>query len=415
MKLHVHLSSDWILDTEMREYRPSDEVDFCIIGTGAGGGVLAQRLARFGFSVVALEAGPWHDTELDMVSDEAGSGQLFWNDVRITGGTEPLEFGANNSGRGVGGSTIHYAGFCPRLHPSDFRVKSLDGVAADWPMSYADLEPYYAAMEREYPVSGPARYPWGKPHGYPYAPLQAGTAGQKLIEGCVKLGIKVVAGGPVAIPPGDLENGRTASCAASVCWAARWAQRAARWSATFRTRLNTERRSGPGAWRTSCRSMPTVASLASATFGRSTTAGEMEERTARAGRHRGRVRHRVTAPPAELALEPFSHGTGQLQRADWQIPDGPGGAGGLGALSRTDPPVQGTPRLRMHRGVLRDRPAQRFRPRLRLADRRAAADRHGPPDRGGGRDVRRGAAGAHAGLQPLRRDRRAGRNPAGRA
>jgi choline dehydrogenase-like flavoprotein len=210
VKLHVHLSSDWILDTEMREYRPSDEVDFCIIGTGAGGGVLAQRLARFGFSVVALEAGPWHDTELDMVSDEAGSGQLFWNDVRMTGGTEPLEFGANNSGKGVGGSTIHYAGFCPRLHPSDFHVKSLDGVAADWPLSYADLEPYYAAMEREYPVSGPARYPWGKPHGYPYAPLQAGTAGQKLIEGCVKLGIPVVAGGPVAIPAG--RSGKRPHC-----------------------------------------------------------------------------------------------------------------------------------------------------------------------------------------------------------
>ena len=143
MKLHVHLSSDWILDTEMREYPPREAVDFCIVGTGAGGGVLAQRLARFGFSVVALEAGPWHDTERDMVSDEAGSGRLYWNDLRITGGTEPLELGANNSGRGVGGSTIHYAGFCPRLHPSDFRVASLDGVAADWPLSYDELEPYY--------------------------------------------------------------------------------------------------------------------------------------------------------------------------------------------------------------------------------------------------------------------------------
>jgi choline dehydrogenase-like flavoprotein len=56
VRLHVHLASDWLLDTQMREYRPSQEVDFCIIGTGAGGGVLAQRLARFGFSVVVLEA-----------------------------------------------------------------------------------------------------------------------------------------------------------------------------------------------------------------------------------------------------------------------------------------------------------------------------------------------------------------------
>ena len=208
MKLHVHLSPDWVLDTDMREHRPSEPVDFCIVGTGAGGAVLAQRLARYGFSVVALEAGEWHDTENDMVSDEAGSGGLYWNDLRISGGSDPLELGANNSGRGVGGSTIHYAAFCPRLHPSDFRVKSLDGVAVDWPLTYEEIEPYYVQMEREYPVSGPSHYPWGRPHGYPYAPLQAGTAGQKLIEGCIKLGIPVVAGGPVAIPAGPVGGER---------------------------------------------------------------------------------------------------------------------------------------------------------------------------------------------------------------
>ena len=202
MRLFVHLTPNWILDTDMREYPLNEDVDFCIVGTGAGGGVLAQRLARYGFSVVCIEAGPWHDSENDMVSDEAGSARLYWEDLRITGGTEPLELGANNSGRGVGGSTIHYAAFCPRLHPSDFCVRSLDGVAVDWPISYEDLEPYYERMEREYPVTGPAYYPWGKPHGYPYGPLEAGTAGQKLIEGCVKLGIRVVAGGPIAIPAG---------------------------------------------------------------------------------------------------------------------------------------------------------------------------------------------------------------------
>lgn len=209
-QLHVHLSSNWILDAAMREYSPRETVDFCIVGTGAGGGVLAQRLARFGFTVVALEAGNWHDSESDMVSDEAGSARLYWNDLRITGGTDPLEFGANNSGRGVGGGTIHYAGFCPRLHPSDFQVRTLDGVAADWPLRYEQLEPYYEQMEREYPVSGPARYPWGKIHGYPYGALQAGTAGQQLIAGCTRLGIPVVAGGPVAIPAGRV--GRRPHC-----------------------------------------------------------------------------------------------------------------------------------------------------------------------------------------------------------
>jgi choline dehydrogenase-like flavoprotein len=202
LKIHVHLSSNWVLDTDMREFSPSETVDFCIVGTGAGGGVLAQRLAAYGFSVVALEAGDWHDSEKDMVSDEAGSARLYWNDLRITGGTEPLELGANNSGRGVGGSTVHYAAFCPRFHPSDFRVRTCDGVAVDWPIDYEDLEPYYEQMEREYPVSGPSHYPWGKPHGYRYGPLQAGTAGLMLVKGCTALGIPVVAGGPVGIPAG---------------------------------------------------------------------------------------------------------------------------------------------------------------------------------------------------------------------
>jgi choline dehydrogenase-like flavoprotein len=202
MRVQVNLSPDWLLDTEMREYRPSEEVDFCIVGTGAGGGVLAQRLAAYGFSVVCLEAGKWHDSEKDMVSDEAGSHPLYWNDLRITGGTEPLMLGPNNSGRGVGGSTVHYAAFCPRLHPSDFMVRTLDGVADDWPIHYEDLEPYYEQMEREYPVVGPSPYPWGKPHNYPYAPLQAGTAGQMLIKGCVALGIKVAPGGPIGINAG---------------------------------------------------------------------------------------------------------------------------------------------------------------------------------------------------------------------
>ncbi len=204
MRLHVHLTSDWILDTDMKEYPPAEPVDFCIIGSGAGGGVMAQRLARYGFSVVVLEAGQWHDSEEDMVSDEAGSSRLYWNDLRVTGGADPLELGANNSGKGVGGSTVHYAAFAPRFHPSDFRVRTLDGAAADWPISYEELEPYYVRMEHEYPVSGPAYYPWGKPHGYPYAPLEAGTAGQMLVQGCVKLGIPVVAGGPVAIPAGRM-------------------------------------------------------------------------------------------------------------------------------------------------------------------------------------------------------------------
>jgi choline dehydrogenase-like flavoprotein len=187
----------------MRRYRNAEQVDYCIIGVGSAGGVLLQRLARAGFSVVGLEAGPFWDTERDWVSDEAGSHRLYWNELRITGGEDPLSFGANNSGRGVGGGSVHWAGFTPRLHPSDFRVHTEDGVGVDWPISYREIKPYYELLEKEMPVSGPAYFPWGEPHGYSYGPHPMGGCGDILIEGCTKLGIGVSIGGPVAILAGS--------------------------------------------------------------------------------------------------------------------------------------------------------------------------------------------------------------------
>ena len=62
-----------------------------------------QRLARAGFRTVGIEAGPFWDTERDWVSDEVGSSKLYWNALRITGGSDPITLGANNSGHGVGG------------------------------------------------------------------------------------------------------------------------------------------------------------------------------------------------------------------------------------------------------------------------------------------------------------------------
>ena len=55
---------------------------------------------------------------------------------------------------GVGGSTVLYAGDWPRLTPSDFRVRSLDGVADDWPLSYEELEPHYDRLARQVGVAG---------------------------------------------------------------------------------------------------------------------------------------------------------------------------------------------------------------------------------------------------------------------
>ena len=141
-------------------------------------------MARAGASVVGLDAGPFWDPDTDWVSDEWGSHRLYWTEPRChRWRTVPL--GSNNSGRGVGGSMIHYAGYTPRFHPSDFRTATRDGVGADWPISYHDLRPYYEAIEQELPVSGQP-WPWGDPHRYPYSPQPLGGTGRSSCAALVR-------------------------------------------------------------------------------------------------------------------------------------------------------------------------------------------------------------------------------------
>src|SRR5439155_16569250 len=92
----------------MRGYRDADEVDFAIVGTGAGGGTLACKLAEAGYSVVALDAGPYWRPLEDFASDEQHQAKLYWTDERIVDGDNPIQLGCNNSGQSVGGSTVHF-------------------------------------------------------------------------------------------------------------------------------------------------------------------------------------------------------------------------------------------------------------------------------------------------------------------
>jgi choline dehydrogenase-like flavoprotein len=188
----------------MRSFADADEVDLVIVGCGAGGSTLLQRLARAGWKVAALDAGPFWDPDTDWVSDEAGSHHLYWTEPRVIAGADPVPLGSNNSGRGVGGSMVHYAGYAPRFHPSDFETFSQDGVGADWPIRYADLRPYYAAIEEELPVAG-ERWPWGDPHSYPHRPHPVGGNGELFLRGARKLGITAKVG-PVAITNGRFGN-----------------------------------------------------------------------------------------------------------------------------------------------------------------------------------------------------------------
>jgi len=192
------------LRSEMRRFGNEEEVDLVVIGCGAGGGVLTQRLARRGWKVVTFDAGPFWNPDRDWVSDEAGSHDLYWTEPRVISGDDPVALGANNSGRGVGGSMIHFAGYVPRLHPSDFHTYSLDGVGADWPIGYADLKTYYRDIEEELPVAG-QDWPWGDPHVYSQSPHPISGNGLVFVKGCEKLGIDVKVG-PVAIVNGRFGN-----------------------------------------------------------------------------------------------------------------------------------------------------------------------------------------------------------------
>ena len=156
----------------MRRYDDDDEVDLVVVGAGAGGSVLTQRLARAGWRVVVLDAGPFWDPDTDWVSDERGSHGLYWTEPRQIGGADPVPLGSNNSGRGVGGSMIHYAGYTPRFHPSDFHTSSADGVGADWPIELRRPAPVLRADRSRtagrrpgLAVGRPAQLPAPRPPG----------------------------------------------------------------------------------------------------------------------------------------------------------------------------------------------------------------------------------------------------------
>ena len=188
-----------------RRYGERETVDAVVIGTGGGGAPLLMRLARAGLKVVALEAGRRWDPPRDFASDEAEQDKLFWTDERLSAGEDPIPFAKNNSGVGVGGSTLHWTAYAVRPQPDDLRLHSEFGVGRDWPLSYAELEPYFDEVERWLGVSGPSPYPWGPARQtYPRAPLPLNGAALMMQAGCEALGLRS-APGPNAAPSSPYE------------------------------------------------------------------------------------------------------------------------------------------------------------------------------------------------------------------
>ena len=175
----------------------SDPVDVLIIGAGAAGAAFAWSLADTRMNILCLEQGDWMNPaeypgmRSDWESRQFGDFALSPNarkrreDYPVNDGGSPIAVSNFNA---VGGSTILYAAHFPRFHPSDFRVKTLDGVAADWPIDYWRLAPYYDVNAHMMGVSGLAGDPAYPPKTVPLPPVNLGKLGETLARGFNELG-----------------------------------------------------------------------------------------------------------------------------------------------------------------------------------------------------------------------------------
>lgn len=175
----------------------SDPVDVLIVGAGASGAAVAWSLADTRMRIVCLEQGNWMNPSeyptngTDWEIQQHGPFNIDPNirrrdtDYPINNDESPINVVNFN---GVGGGTVLYAAHFPRLHPSDFKVKSLDGVADDWPISYDTLDPYFNQNDRMMGVSGLAGDPMYPPKQPPLPPIPMGLVGEKLASGYNKLG-----------------------------------------------------------------------------------------------------------------------------------------------------------------------------------------------------------------------------------
>ncbi|MBK1659800.1 GMC family oxidoreductase [Paracraurococcus ruber] len=182
----------------MAKFDLTDDSVVVIIGSGAGGGTLGNELAQKGAKVVILEAGGRHEIE-EFVNDEwASFSQLAWADVRTTGGSWRVAKDFPNLPawivKAVGGTTTHWAGASLRFEDHEFRARTHYGAIEganllDWPVTLAELEPFYARAEDRMGVTGT--------NGIPRLP---GNNNYKVLAaGAKKLGYKDFHTGNMAI------------------------------------------------------------------------------------------------------------------------------------------------------------------------------------------------------------------------
>jgi choline dehydrogenase-like flavoprotein len=189
------------------------EYDVCIVGSGAGAGPVALTLSRAGYSVVVLEKGPWFKEE-DFYKDELAccrrsvytpklsEEQHVIEDLNSDGSWEGEATSESGwdfwNGNCVGGSSNLMSGFFYRLKPQDFYLRSefgpIEGAnIADWPITYEELEPYYALVEQEVGISGEvSQHPFAEPRStreFPYPPTSEHPIARRIDKACNSMGL----------------------------------------------------------------------------------------------------------------------------------------------------------------------------------------------------------------------------------
>ena len=182
----------------MDNENPPSETDVLVVGAGAAGAAAAWRLATLGVQVTCLEQGDWFDHARSPQSapDWERARQREWSpnpNIRRAPADYPVDDSESQMRpllyNGVGGSTVMWSCHLPRFHPSDFRMRSLDGVGRDWPVGHEDLAPYYELNERMMGAAGahgdpavPPRLPRTTP------PARIGAAERRMIAAFERLG-----------------------------------------------------------------------------------------------------------------------------------------------------------------------------------------------------------------------------------
>ncbi|QFT30595.1 Fructose dehydrogenase large subunit [Labrenzia sp. THAF82] len=175
----------------------NEPVDVLIIGAGASGAAIAWSLLETRMRILCLEQGD-HLQDKDFPSRredyELARYGAFSCDPNVRKLKQDYPINSDDScitpvnWNGVGGSTINFLGHWPRMKPSDFRTRTLDGVAEDWPVDYATLEPFYNLNDENTGVSGLGGNPGYPDYSPPLPPIPIGHLGQTLAKGFNKLG-----------------------------------------------------------------------------------------------------------------------------------------------------------------------------------------------------------------------------------